>query len=978
MRSRGFYRSLTGMAMLLALPVLVFAQGESSLSGTVTDTTGGALPGVTVVALHEATGNTFETVTGATGTYRLAVRVGVYLVTAELAGFGSAAQSLTLLLNQDAVVDLEMGVEGVAETVTVTGEAPLLDLTESSLGGNIDARQMTELPINGRNWMELIALAPGARVNAIDYAPVAVGGTSSRGDFQLNVDGQQVTQLMTYTAGGSQPRFSRDAIGEFEFVSSRFDATQGRSVGIQVNAVTKAGTNTPSGTFSGYFRDDSMNAADKVVNRVLPYSNQQVAVTLGGPLLRDKIHFFAHYEYERQPTTVSYTTPYPHFNADLTDTRIEPKGGVRMDAQFTPQIRLAVRGSMFRLDDNLPSRGSGTRGAMSAAGRDRVQDFYLATLTQVFSNRAVNEIKGGYSKINYDSVPLANPSRFFTGTGGPVIAFKGLSLGGGADNSRGLPDQEQTNFTIRNDFTLTYNKGGRHTLKMGGEFIRMLGHNEGLGNGNGNLDARGGPIPDNLASLFPDIWAANTWNLDALSAQTINWRQTIDKTGQYQVFLPRHIIAGWVQDDWTVSPRLTVNLGVRYDLEENAFANDYALPPFVPGDRPEDTNNIGPRVGFSFSANENTVIRGGAGVYFGSVTSGYFTVTPAQQLGFSVKNDGRADFASNPFNGPTPKYAELRDTVICTPELKPGCFSQAAFIAGTYNTTSRMPYSWQPSIGIERQIGNDMSIEADYVYVGTRDNVTGQDPNTNLTYNRETGANYSFFDRSRRVHPEWGLFLMRLSDSYSNLHTLQTGFTKRMSNGWQASGSYTMSALRDAYARAREADVLVPFPVARDLGGEYTLGVTDQRHRATFNGIWQMPAGFQLSGLYFFGSGERYETRWGVDIRKMGGTGESRLRPDGTIVDRNSFTGEALHRVDMRLLRRFPLGGRVSIDGMVEVFNLFNHGNYGSYAGISAAGTTSIVTLTGGLVSSNFGNPVQNPNVAFGPRTAQLGFRLVF
>ena len=120
------------------------------------------------------------------------------------------------------------------------------------------------------------------------------------------------------------------------------------------------------------------------------------------------------------------------------------------------------------------------------------------------------------------------------------------------------------------------------------------------------------PFRTNIESLFPDIFDARTWNLDPLSAQSINWRQTIDKTGEYQVFLPRNIIAGWVQDDWTISPRLTLNLGVRYDLEENAFANDYALPPFVPGNRPEDINNVGPRMGFSFSANDATVIRGGA------------------------------------------------------------------------------------------------------------------------------------------------------------------------------------------------------------------------------------------------------------------------------------------------------------------------------------------------------------------------------
>ena len=154
---------------MLALPVTLHAQ-EATLTGTVTDTTGGALPGVTVRAVHEASGNGFEAVTDARGDYRLAVRIGAYRLTADMAGFAPVTRALTLLAGQEAVVNLEMAVSGVQETVTVTGEAPLLDLSQSKLGGNIDSRQQQELQVNGCNWVDLIVLAPGARVNEVKAA----------------------------------------------------------------------------------------------------------------------------------------------------------------------------------------------------------------------------------------------------------------------------------------------------------------------------------------------------------------------------------------------------------------------------------------------------------------------------------------------------------------------------------------------------------------------------------------------------------------------------------------------------------------------------------------------------------------------------------------------------------------------------------------------------------------------------------------
>jgi hypothetical protein len=198
-----------------------------------------------------------------------------------------------------------------------------------------------------------------------------------------------------------------------------------------------------------------------------------------------------------------------------------------------------------------------------------------------------------------------------------------------------------------------------------------------------------------------------------------------------------------------------------------------------------------------------------------------------------------------------------------------------------------------------------------------------------------------------------------------NSHALQTAFTRRLSKGWQASGTYTLSGLWDAYPPPYSGLAPVPFPVAPDLGGEYSLAVGDQRHRASINGIWQLPYRLQLSGLYFFGSGERRATFWGADLRGLGSSsGERRLRQDGTIIPRNNFVGDPLHRVDLRLQRRFPLAGRAAVEGIVELYNVFNHANYGTYVTDEA--------------SANYGQPVSNLTAAYLPRMLQLGFRFVF
>ena len=219
---------------ILTLPAIGYAQ-EAVINGTVTDSTGGVLPGVTVTATNEATGNTFVAVTDSGGRYRMAVRTGAYKLTCELSGFATFSRTgVDLLLGQAANINVQMKPSGVAETVNVTGEAPLISTTTSALGGNVDPKQVAELPVAGRNFMALALMAPGSRTQTMNATQPLVdrGRADDVREFQINLDGQQVTRDL---GTGFQPKYSQDMISEFQYIANRFDATMGRSSGIPVS-----------------------------------------------------------------------------------------------------------------------------------------------------------------------------------------------------------------------------------------------------------------------------------------------------------------------------------------------------------------------------------------------------------------------------------------------------------------------------------------------------------------------------------------------------------------------------------------------------------------------------------------------------------------------------------------------------------------------------------------------------------------------
>jgi hypothetical protein len=971
--------------LVLALPGIGFAQ-EAVISGTVRDATGGVLPGVVVQAVHEATGTVFDTVTDERGGFRIPARIGAYRIMAELQGFARLERSgLEVLVGQQVTLNLEMKPSTVTETVTVTAEAPLVNVTSSSLGGNIDSRQMQELPVNGRNFLDLTLLAPGNRSNHTEAGGVPV--TTGLGTVQINIDGMQVTNNC---CGGSnrQPSFGRDAIAEFQFISNRFDATQGRSSGAQVNVITKSGTNTPSGSLSGYFRSDNLNAEDFIQHRVLPYSNQQISTTAGGPLRRDRVHFFFNYEYEREPSTVTHNTPYPSFNIDLESNRKQYKPSLRLDSQLSPATRFTVSSYLWRdyqpIDGTQGTIGGATNHPANAISFDKYAESLQGTFTRVLSNRVFNETKVGWAANRWKMEPLVhwtNPTGIANARNpvanqrqyAPVVNLRGFNIGGGTNFPQWIG---QDVYTLRNDLTISADMKGRHDMRVGGEYLKYLMWHDWCNFLRGNLIADNGPVPANIQQLFP-VWNdPSTWNFAALSPISREFRTSF---GSCNVHSPRDIFAGWFQDDWHPTANLTLNIGVRYDVETDTFANELGVEPFLPANRSLDTDNIVPRLGFAYSLNDRTVIRGGAGKYYAWLIN-----QVAHPIRFAVAQrvpsalyDGRADFAVNPWNGPLPRVEDL-EQAFCNVNFRPGCIRRA--LGQTIAPpNAENPYSYQASMGVQRQIGDTLGVTADYVYSGTRvDRVQGY--NINLSYNQATGLNYPFTDISRRPFPEWGAVLMDIFEGWNNYHGLETSFTRRLSNRWQASATYTLSWFNDGVPQPWSGVMNpVTFALQAPLGTEYGPTATDQRHRAVFNGIWQMGYGFQLSGLYFFGSGQRFFTRYGGDALNTGGIGaagepalgnpaiSTRARPAGAgggATPRAGIVGDPIHRVDVRLQKRFALLGRSNIDGLLEVFDLFNHANYGSYTTQES--------------SPQFGRPSFNPNVAYQPRMVQVGFRFGF
>ena len=960
---------ILGVALftLLFMPSVLHAQ-DATVLGTVMDSTDAVLPGVTVTALNTDNGSTAFGVTDVSGNYRLSLRPGVYTITAELPGFEpEVREAVELQISSTATLEFRLRLAGVAETITVTGEAPLVDTTTSRIGGIIDRRQVEELPVNGRNFVDLTMLAPGSRSNHVSES--ATPRNVSGGDSQLNIDGQQVTQMTCCQDSFGNPRYSKDSIAEFEVVTSRFDASQGHTGGAQVNAITKSGTNRFTGSAAGYFRHDSFNAKDHIVDRVLPYKDTQISLTLGGPLMQDKLHFFAHYERESEPQTKIFSTGYHAFDKEdvLSDIWLYTTG-IRFDYQINPQMRAMLKGHRYYRDLPVFQAGGG-RDALSVSNSSvKNSDSIFGTLTQTFGARAVNEFRGGY--ISYFSGTWAYVEKekfqddwFYPGA--PSISMRGLRMGGPSN----LPQRWwDVTYQVRDDLTMLFSKGGRHELKVGGEYMHTAINLIWMQVYRGSLTATKGTVPANVEQIFPSQYDWHTWDLNQLGPNTHYWQQSV---GDFFVYGPADIWSAWAQDNWSVTPNLTLNLGLRYEYAPNQLNEDAVISPFHPEPRSAEKLDFMPRLGMAYNVNEGrTVFRGGFGKYIvmNDKRPQWGTDISISTRVPSAPNDGRADFASNPYNGPRPTFNEI---------INSGMIAEPNTWFNDPNV--KLGYSWQSTAGVQHQLNDTMSFEADYVWQGSRRELNYR--NMNLTYDAN-GVNYPWPQQEHRPFPSWGRVRTIYSDQEADYHALQMAFTKRFADNWQMNATYSLSGTYDMTPCPIEGLPNNPLMVRGSgqrvencpefMGGSRGLAVTDQRHRATATGIWSMPLGFQLSGVYFFGSGARFSTLYGGDPTQTGygWSGQSaRLQNLTTmkLAPRNGFVGNPLHRVDLRIMKRVGIGGDRRIDGIFEIFNALNHKNFGAYS------TT--------IEARNYGNPAAMRGVtpaAYLPRMLQLGFRFQF
>ncbi|MGE0814435.1 MAG: carboxypeptidase regulatory-like domain-containing protein [Vicinamibacterales bacterium] len=957
-------------ALVLFLAAAAFAQ-DATILGTVTDQTAGTLPGVTVTATSLENGRLFTDVSDERGDYRLrGLPPGRYKVQAELSGFATViVPDIELLVGQNRTVPFAMQVATLSETVTVTGEAPLVDVSSTQVAGNVDRRQMEELPLQGRNWLELAMQVKGITQNAVDNAP------ARDRQFQLNLDGQEITQQVA-GSGFGQPRFSREAIAEFQVVTNLFDITQGRSLGIQVQAISRSGTNNLDGSVYGYFRDDKMNSKDFIADRVLPYSNQQIGAAVGGPIIRDTLHYFLSYERETEPNTILASVPSLPGSSWSFDTKLVQNSFLgRVDWQLGPRDHITSRSSFWDWKNPFTQFG-GTVHPSQAADRSRKAFNVSNTWSRVLNNTTIQEVRVSFSHFDWKN-SLAVPALADT----PNYVFPGLTVG----QRRNYPqDFRQNTYSGRYDLTTTQ---GAHDIKAGVEFLRW--HDT----GQWQLLSRGEFVfrtaPSDLLRRFPiDAWDdPSRWDLSGLDASVQRFDQNF---GDWSIDIPRPTLAIWIGDTWKVNNSLTVNGGVRWDADWGALDPPHITtqvtfdpgPGYVPntalkpGDRLypgglSDLNNIAPRGGFTWNVggNGSLVIRGGSGLYFSipdsNTTFSIQSFNGERILVNSFPNDGRPGFIADPTRGLT--LDDFQSGRAPLPAQSP------RVIASDY----KMPYTWQSTIGFQTQFGPRIGLEADLTHWKGYNFARQRDPN--LYFDPATG--YNLNPALGRPDPKFTRIQWLESTGKADYAAISSGLTKRYADNWQAGLTYTyMLFMHDNTTNFQYQGDNTFNPDA-----DWSRSTDFQRHTLRLNALWRLPYGFNVAGAYFFGSGNYFATTIAANpFGQSAGGGQNRYvtapvtiptdvqgRFDGPtsfavgdLVPRNALKGEPLHRVDVRVSKdiRLPRGFTVGL--IAEVFNALNHENYGDY--------------NAQINSTTFGQPRQNLLNAYQPRTAQLAFKVTF
>jgi hypothetical protein len=905
------------LAVTLAGVPLTAQSVDVILKGAVRDESGALLPGVTVTATNTTTNFTRSSVSDRAGHFTLPpIPAGSYDVSAELAGFSKQVRrAQTFYVGTSINIDFTLKLAPTAETVVVTANAPVLETTTNTLSRLVQKAEIDTLPVATRNFNDLAALSPGVSRTGV-FGGVDISGSR---DFQngYNVDG---ISSKTNLVGSQRINYSQDWIQEFQVLTNQYPAEFGQASGGILNAITRSGTNQLSGRVYGFLRKDAWDATPEFATRKPPLDEKRFGATLGGPITKDRLFFFAGLERLDNKSNNIVTSAFPASNGTFPSVTKETLFLGKFDFQATSSTTLRARYNIQKRDATGASIGGTSTEEHGRFSNDKNYDFY-GSWNHIITANLFNEARADFSHWEQNggcNFATRNPKGTWFERAYPGALF-------GCPVNFGLLFEEQTQFFDNLSWS-----SGRHDLKVGIQVVRPK-----LGGDFRNFrDGRYGFVRDVPFSI--DNPASYPISFTIFQGPTaFNVSSTT-----YGVF---------IQDSWRMSENFTLNPGLRYDLD-GTFT---ALNPMVRTDKglqtiKKDTNNIAPRLGFAwtpFNDNKKTLIRGGAGLYYDQNHNN----TAAILLLNNVLVDkivliNAASPLLNPFWPDQAKARQFLADALARNTI-PDVSAIKGLVGGT-NTIDpniKVPATAQVTFGVARDFSGGLNASADLVYSRGIDQLIFREVN---------------IDRNAAVNEHK---VVRINPNYSSIGEAANG-AKFTYKALQLQVNYRPTArslAKLAYTLAKNESNTVlqtlnggfvtnPFDLELDKGPTDN----DVRHTLSVNGSTVLPFGIEVSAIAYYRSALPYS----AFTNRLLGPGPFNQRPE----PRNSRRGDDFFSLDARLGKSVSLSERATVTLFVEGFNLTNKTNFGNYVG--------------NIDSALFGKPT----TASPKRRTQFGLRVNF
>lgn len=979
--------------LLSVATTLVAQQGTSSIAGKVTDEQGAILPGVSIVVTNEESGIFRDVVSSAEGTYVVtAIPPGRYKVLAKLEGFRTLERSgLLVALGSTLTADVELRVGGLEETVTVSGQAPLVDTGSVKVGGNINAGELSQLPAMNRNYFSAVALLPGVQFspsNQMGNDTIVASGQSTQGN-NVTVDGGYNGDDALGTSSGAQVRTPLEAIAEFQVITSMYDAEFGRASGAVVNAVTKAGTNQFKGVLFGYAAPNALTSKDYFVqsrNLAKPTTTKREwGGVIGGPVIQNKAHFFV--SVERQvdnPNRSRVFDSRPALTFTLAEDRTDWNTMFRFDHQINANHTWAVRWLREWAPqwNTIPSRAT----LQSYQDETDLDQTAVVTLTSVVGNAKVNTIRVARTWEHWyhgnecyrAQGPTGDRAGFPFGkeAGDQSLCSPQLDyldfLAQASTEAQGPFD---SNYQVEDNFTwFVPGKAGDHDLKLGARYNYTELTRESQINRNGTF---------RFNTNLP---------FDAANPATYPERFTI-RQGTFTEFIKNHTYEFFAQDKWRFG-RNTLNVGVRYDLEIIPLENT-GNPLFAGRDRsyPVDTNNISPRIGFTRQLDDEAkrVVRAGYGVFYNRTILG--AVDDTIEFGRNVTSvnvsypqlaadpgPGRGQFPTDPFlvNGPF-----VNRTLLNSQFPVGGLYENLGDVIFD-SPNRRTPYAHQLTAGYVHQLSQTLAVHADVIYSKNRDMFLARNLFPMQRVDTTRTGQIQRFDAFGELGEPYRATRVWVMENWgeADYKALNLQLEKRQSNNWQGRISYSLSKAMGTSNNQADQNT---FQVLDDLNLDLLRGpsAVDRRHILSLSARADIPKtrGVNVSTTIRYMTGAPFTIYdSSIDADRNGelvdpvpagtysGTSRDSLQNVEYKGGRNGAYGPDYFQADVRAGWRQPLPSGRALEVFLDIYNITNRANFDNpvTANSDRRTASNFLVLTNLRGGGGF------------PRQAQVGMRFVF